>query len=191
MVASGQIVAHAAEIFGGIGDDDFEDAQFVQKARGPAKQNGMHELVPMSILTRRFAAEKPRIKRSYGGRRGQMAAGPAQGAASALERRGQIADGASGDFNALTGAADFAFRAQGHGVVQRYGKNSVGVFPLAHDAVEETLLLRWQERAPIVGYGAAAGRSFALFIPKQEWRTRRTLYQRAQVAAFFLGIGMH
>lgn len=96
-----------------------------------------------------------------------MAANPVQGAASALDRRGQISDGASGDFSALAGAADFALQAKGHGIVQRYGKNSVSIFPVANDLVEETFLLRWQKRAPIVGYGAAACRSFALFIPKQ------------------------
>lgn len=54
-------------------DAHFEDAKFVKESRPAAKENAVHQLIPLGILASRLAAIKRWIERGHGGRHGKMA----------------------------------------------------------------------------------------------------------------------
>ena len=143
-----EVVNHGA-------DCTFQNPELMQVPRTASKQDPMEKLIPCRILLRSFAAEKFRIERINGWNPGQVATAQLQRHVCRQERFSKPIHHCARYFNALARPDELALGPVRQCFIECDRQHCVGIFPLAHHALIEALLLLRKPGNPVVSYRAS------------------------------------
>jgi hypothetical protein len=167
MQSVAKLLSFAMELLSESESDCSKDVELVEKTSPAAKENHVHELIPLGILARQFALIEGGIERGNGGRDRKLTSPPLHDAAGRSEWRGKIGYESGSDLDTLTCARKLAFGVKSYGIIERDRENSIRVLPFVDDGLKDAALVVGEACTPIFSYGVTRNRRLPLSSPKQ------------------------